>query len=268
MTVRAGIAGWPIAQSLSPALHRAWISAAGLDAAYDAYPCENEASFRRLIGRGRAGELRGLNVTAPWKGLALALADIVSPVAEAAGSANLLVFEDGAVYADSTDGRGLLDALAEQGPCLALTGASVVVLGAGGAARAAIQALVEAGALVTVLNRSRDKAERLAADLGAKTGDAEALADARLVVNALSVAPDIDISVLPESAVVMDMTYRPLETPFLAAARARGLTGVDGMAMLIGQARPSFRALFGVEPPPVDVRAHLIREMALRERAA
>lgn len=262
MTVRAGVAGWPVAHSLSPLLHGSWISASGLDAAYGAFPCETEADFRRLLDDGRAGRLRGLNVTAPWKQAALAASDAVSVTARACGSANLLIFEGGRITADSTDGQGLLAALSEQAPQLSLSGASVVVLGAGGAARAAVHARVAAGAEVGVLNRTAQRAERLAQDLGARVVGPESLGTARLVVNALSVPPGVDLQVLPADAVVMDMTYRPLETPFVIQARARGLVGVDGLAMLIGQARPSFQTLFGAAPPNVDVRALALEALA------
>lgn len=253
--IRAGVVGNPIGHSLSPLIHRAWLAAAGIDAAYDAYEPEDEASFHALIDIGRAGRLRGLNVTAPFKLEALAAADEVSETALRTGSANLLVFEDGRVCADSTDGLGLLAALAEQAPKLDLTGRPAVVLGAGGAGRAAVAALIDAGAKVHIINRTRDKAVALAAELGGEAMETDAALDgAALVVNALSAAPEIDLSRLPPDAVLMDMTYRPLETPFLAAGRARGLVGVDGLAMLIGQARPSFEALFGQAPPAVDVR--------------
>lgn len=261
--IRAGVVGNPIGHSLSPLIHRTWLAAAGIDGAYDAYEPEDEASFRALIDIGRAGRLRGLNVTAPFKLAALAAADSVSETARRAGSANLLVFEDGLVRADSTDGAGLLAALAEQAPTLVLKGRPAVVLGAGGAGRAAVAALIEAGAEVRIVNRSREKAEALAAELGGAAMGADAALDvAALVVNALSAAPDIDLSRLPGDAVLMDMTYRPLETLFLAAGRARGLTGIDGLAMLIGQARPSFDALFGVAPPAVDVRALALEALA------
>lgn len=251
----AGVAGNPIGHSLSPVIHQAWIAAAGLDADYRPFEPVDAESFDRLLDAGRAGSLRGLNVTAPFKEQALARADEVAPPARACGSANLLLFQDRRIRADSTDGAGLLAALSEQAPALRLDGGAAVVLGAGGAARAAVAALREAGAAVTVINRTRSRAEALAADLGVRVGGTEALAGADLVVNALSAAPEIDLSPLPAGAVLMDMTYRPLETAFLAAGRARGLTPVDGLAMLIGQARPSFEALFGVPPPPVDVRA-------------
>ena len=254
MRMLAGVAGQPIAHSLSPLIHRAWIAAAGLDADYRAFGPADAAAFADLVEAGRRGELRGLNVTAPFKEQALALADEASEAARTCGSANLLLFERGRVRADSTDGFGLMAALAEQAPCLDVRGGPVVVLGAGGAARAAAAALKGAGAEVGVLNRTVERARALAEDLGVAVIDAGAPGDAVLVVNALSVPPAIDLTGMRPDAVLMDMTYRPLVTPFLAEGRTRGLTTVDGLAMLIGQARPSFRALFGRDPPDIDVR--------------
>jgi shikimate dehydrogenase len=255
VSVIAGVAGKPIGHSLSPLIHGAWIVAADMDAGYRAFEPEDETGFAELVADGRAGRLRGLNVTAPFKAAALALANEASETARLCGSANLLVFEGGRVRADSTDGEGLMAALAEQAPQLAVRGRPVLILGAGGAARAAAAALKAAGAKVGVLNRTPERAERVAADLGVRVSIPDDLRRAALVVNALSVPPEIDVGALRGDAVLMDMTYRPLLTPFLAAGRARGLTTVDGLAMLIGQARPSFRALFDAEPPPVDVRA-------------
>ena len=254
MTLIAGVVGWPIAHSLSPLLHGAWIKAAGLDARYEAFGAGDEPAFRRLVEEGRGGRLVGLNVTAPWKQLALALADTASLTARQCGSANFIGFAEERVVATSTDGLGLMAALVEQAPGFDARGAEVIVLGAGGAARAAVAMLVKDGARVGVMNRTRERAERLAQDLGAEVADETALERAALVVNALSVPPRIDVAALRSDAVLMDMTYRPLETAFLAAGRARGLTTVDGLAMLIGQAQPSFEMLFGVEPPAVDVR--------------
>jgi len=261
MTIRAGVAGQPIAHSLSPLIHGLWIEAAGLDATYEAFGPADEAGFEALVAQGRSGALRGLNVTAPFKEQALALADDVSAMARACGSANLLVFSGGRLSADSTDGEGLMAALSEQAPALALPGAPVVILGAGGAARAAVAALKAAGAQVSVLNRTAARAEALAADLGSTVAEPADLRDAALIVNALSVPPQIDIAALRNDAVLMDMTYRPLITPFLAAGRARELTIVDGLAMLIGQAQPSFEALFDQAPPPVDVRAAVLQAL-------
>lgn len=262
MTRIAGVAGRPIGHSLSPLIHGAWIAAAGLDARYEAFEPAVEADFGALTERVRSGELAGLNVTAPFKEAAFGLADAVSDTARRCGSANLLVGGEGGLRADSTDGRGLLAALAEQAPALDLAGAPVVVLGAGGAARAAAAALADVGARVAVVNRSRDRAETLAADLGVAVAGSEAVEGARLIVNALSVQPELDMAVLRTDVVLMDMSYRPVLTPFLAAGQARGLTAVDGLAMLIGQARPSFEAFFGVSPPTVDVRRLALETIA------
>lgn len=253
--IRAGVVGWPIGHSLSPLIHGAWIEAVGLDATYEAFPAPDEAAFDALIDLGRTGALRGLNVTAPWKERALAAADEATDRAAVAGSANLLIFDRGRVRADTTDGEGLLAALAELAPALELPGASVLILGAGGAARAAASALKAAEAHVAVANRTPERAEALARALGVQVASRSDAAAADLVVNALPVEPALDLAALKSGAVVMDMTYRPLVTPLLAAARARGLGTVDGLAMLIEQARPSFRALFGVAEPDVDVRA-------------
>jgi len=265
VTLLAGVAGRPIRHSLSPLLHMAWIHAAGLDARFEAFEPVDEAAFRALVERGRAGELRGLNVTAPYKELALGVTDEASQIAAACGSVNLLVFENGRVRGDSTDGEGLIAALHGQAPGLEIAGQRVVVLGAGGAARAAVAALVAAGAEVAVVNRTRSRAEALTAGVGGVVAGPGALAEAALLVNAMSVPPEVDVAGLRDDAVLMDMTYRPLMTPFLQAGRARELTVVDGLAMLIGQARPSFRAFFGVEPPAIDVRRLALR--ALEEAA-
>ncbi|HST90705.1 MAG TPA: shikimate dehydrogenase [Brevundimonas sp.] len=261
MTLTAGVAGQPIAHSLSPAIHNAWIEAAGLDARYEAFAPVDAGEFAALVKQVRRGALRGLNVTAPFKEQALTLADAASETARTCGSANLLVFEAGRVRADSTDGAGLMAALAEQAPELDVTGRNVAVLGAGGAARAAAAALKMAGARVGVLNRTEARARALADDLGVEVASTEWLGEAALVVTAATGAPTIDPGKLREDAVLMDMTYRPLLTPFLVAGRAGGLTTVDGLAMLIGQARPSFAALFGVAAPDIDVRAAALAAM-------
>ncbi|RSB46014.1 MULTISPECIES: shikimate dehydrogenase [Brevundimonas] len=259
-----GIVGNPVGHSLSPVIHNAWLEAGGIDGAYVAFAPKDAAGFEALVAAGRAGLIAGVNVTAPFKEQAFALADEAAAAVQMTGSANILVFEDGRVRADSADGAGVLYALAEQAPKLKLNGASVVMLGAGGAARAGAGALIEAGAALSILNRTRERAEALAADLGPAVSvapDASVLEGADLVINALSVAPDISLAALKPSAVVMDMTYKPVVTPLLAAARARGLTTVDGLAMLIGQAAPSFEAIFRRPPPPLDLRALLLSHL-------
>lgn len=260
----AGIVGNPVAHSLSPIIHNAWIEALGLDAVYAAFAPRDADGFAVLVEAGRAGLLAGVNVTAPFKEQAFALADTATETARASGSANILRFRGGQVEADSADGEGLLWALKDQAPGLVLRGAPVVMLGAGGAARAAVAVLANAGARVRIVNRTRERAEALAADIGLDVEAADlatAFDGARLVVNALSVKPEFDPARFDVGTVVMDMTYRPIETPFLRAAKAAGLTTVDGLAMLIGQAAPSFRALFDVEPPALDPRPLLLAHL-------
>jgi shikimate dehydrogenase len=265
----AGIAGQPITHSLSPVIHNAWLAAAGMDGAYVPFAPRDAAGFEALVAAGRAELIRGLNITAPFKAQAFTLADSASEAARRVGSANILVFRNGRVEADSADGLGLMRALAQQAPQLKVAGRPVVMLGAGGAARAAVGALVEAGARVRIVNRTRARAEALAAELGpgVEVADTEAaLSDAVLVVNALSVQPEMNWRALNPGAVVMDMTYKPVETPLLAEARARGHGVVDGLAMLIGQAGPSFEALFDRPPPPLDLRPLLLDHLARTAR--
>ncbi len=260
----AGIAGNPVAHSLSPVIHNAWLAAGGIDGAYVPFAPADADGFEALVAAGRAGLIMGLNVTAPFKEQAFALADQATAAARLTSSANILQFENGRVLADSSDGIGLMRGLKEQAPDLDVAGRPVVMLGAGGAARAGSGALVEAGAEVRIVNRSPERAQALAADLGPSVrvmAADDAFDGAALVINALSVAPSIDFDRIGPGTVVMDMTYKPLATPFLTAARERGLPTVDGLAMLIGQAAPSFEALFRRPPPPLDLRALLMKHL-------
>lgn len=268
-TVVAGVVGQPIAHSLSPILHNAWLAAAGIDGVYVAFAPRPEAFVAFVEGQRGGGAIRGVNVTVPFKEQALAAADEASARARLAGAANLLVFEtDGRIRADNTDGIGLLGAFAAQSKGFDPAAGPVVVLGAGGAARGAAAALLLAGTpQVRVLNRTVSKAQDLASDLGPKVvagalADAgEAFAGAIAVINATAagMSPgqglDVPLEATPPGAVVMDMFYKPLVTPFLAQAQALGRRTVDGLEMLVRQAEPSFEALFGAPPPPgVDVR--------------
>lgn len=272
-TVVAGVTGHPIAHSLSPILHNAWLQAAGIDGVYVAF-APDKFGFRRLVEGFRGGAIRGLNVTLPFKEEALALADQPSALATAAGAANLLIFEPtGRIHADNTDGFGLLRAFAVQAPHWDVRNGPVTVVGAGGAARGAVAALLQAGApKVWLLNRTIAKAEAIARMLGPKVvalplpHSASALEQSTAVINATSagLGPDggldLPLEKTEASAVVMDMLYKPLETPFLAQAKALGRQTVDGLEMLIRQAEPSFEAFFG-QPPPADVD---VRALALK----
>jgi shikimate dehydrogenase len=256
-TILAGVVGAAAKRSLSPVIHNAWIAAAGLDAAYLPFGLQPDR-FGRFIDGLRGGNLRGVNVTMPFKEAALGLADTASAAARRAGASNLLLFaQDGSVAADNTDGSGLLETLAGAG-WLPANG-PVAVIGAGGAARSAVAALADAGAPeVRVINRTASRAgilaEEIAGPVSAHGWDGIALAcrDAAAIVNATPLGgdgqPALDLPPAPVSAVVMDMVYRPLETALLRQARAAGHRTADGLAMLIAQARPSYRAFFGHAP--------------------
>lgn len=262
----AGVMGWPVAHSRSPRLHRYWLDRYGIAGAYLPLPVRpgNEAAaLRGLAALGFAG----CNVTVPHKQAALALVDAPDELARRIGAVNLVIVRpDFSLAGSNTDAAGFLDNLREQAPAWRPDGPAVV-LGAGGAARAVVAALTDAGVPeIRLLNRTRDRAEELAAALGGPVSVIDwdrrgaALEGAALLVNTTVLgmhgqAPlDLDLAALPGAAVVYDLVYVPLETPLLAAARARGNPVVDGLGMLLHQAVPSFAAWFGVRP---DVTAEL-----------
>lgn len=278
-TAVAGVAGAPVSHSLSPLIHNAWITAAGLDAVYVAFrpPADR---FRHFAEGMRGGAVRGFNVTLPFKEAALGVADEVGERAELAGAANLLIFNaDGSITADNVDGLGLLGALSAQAPGFDPRAGPAVVLGAGGAARGAAAAFRLAGAPeIRIVNRTLVRAEAVADAIGAPVrayplhATAAAFAEANVVVNATSAGVagdeslDLSLDATPPTAILMDMNYKPLMTPFLIQAQRLGRTTVDGLEMLVRQAEPSFEAFFGRAPPPnLDVRA--LCQAALEARA-
>ncbi|MGG5821304.1 shikimate dehydrogenase [Falsiroseomonas sp. HW251] len=267
----AGILGWPVSHSRSPRLHGFWLARHGVDGAYVPLPVRPErfdVAVRGLVDLGFAGA----NVTIPHKEAAYALCDELSAVARRAGSVNTLVFRDGRIHGTSTDGFGFLEAVREQAPGWRASDGPAVVLGAGGAVRAVAAALLDAGCPhLTLVNRTTARAEAIARDLGGPVHvTAEpALRDAALLVNGTSLgmagepALEIDLSPLPPQAVVADMVYVPLETPLLAQARARGLRAIDGLGMLLHQARPGFEAWFGVAPQvDAELRDYVMADLA------
>jgi shikimate dehydrogenase len=262
----AGVVGRPITHSMSPILHNAWLAAAGIDGVYVPLSVELER-FDAFVEGLRGGSVSGLNVTLPFKSRALALADEASRRARLASAANVLIFRaDGSLYADNTDGLGLLAAFAEQTPGFDPKAGPVAILGAGGGAQGAAAAFAEAGCPdIRIVNRTLEKAKAIAAPLDARSyplsDAARAFDGVQAVVNATSAgladgaALQVPLETTPASAIVMDMVYKPLKTPFLSQAEALGRRTVDGLAMLIGQAVPSFEAFFGQAPPAsVDVR--------------
>jgi shikimate dehydrogenase len=256
---RLGVAGWPVAHSLSPAFQNAALAVVGLrDWRYLKLPLPPER-FAETVRALPATGFRGINVTIPHKEAALALADEATPTATAVGAANMLTFDAGAIGADNTDVVGLLEALPAQ-----TAGMTALVLGAGGAARAAVYALRQAGAAdVMVWNRTRARAERLVADLGGRVVDVPE--PAALVVNATSVglrAADRPFKSLPVRAdtfgagtYMADMVYRPGGTQLLAEARQRGATVVTGLEILIAQGAASFERWTGMTAPRDAMRA-------------
>ena len=274
----AGVVGSPIRHSLSPRLHGAWIRALALDAVYAPLPVNPDDFDQAVPGLGRLG-FRGINVTLPFKERALKLADSATERARQAGAANVLLFEpDGGVTADNTDGEGLLYALRRQAPGWRADLGPITILGAGGAARGAVAALAAAGATdIRILNRTRARADALTevAPCAAFSWDRASTAfdGAVTVINATSgqLTGDAPLPLPPAGdppIVVMDMVYKPLITPFLAAARSAGHRVVDGLDMLIGQAAPAFEAFFGAPPPPIDIRAVLMDSMTMTVETA
>ena len=256
----AGVVGWPVDHSRSPVLHGCWIERHGVDGAYLPLPVTPENLEQALRALPLLG-FRGVNVTVPHKQAALAICGQTDELSIRIGAVNTLVFDDqGGISGSNTDGFGLMENLRRNSTWRPDSG-PVVILGAGGAARAASVALMDAGvSRLTIVNRTAGRAEKLAAELGAGADSAgwddraAALANAALLVNTTSLgmtgqpALDLPLDSLPVTAVVNDIVYAPLETPLLAAARARGNQVVDGLGMLLHQARPGFEAWFGVRP--------------------
>jgi shikimate dehydrogenase len=257
----AGIAGWPVAHSLSPRLHGHWLAKHKIDGAYVPIPVARE-DFASVLKTLQATGFAGINVTIPHKEAAFALAHEVDEAARAAGAVNLLVFQEGWILGRNTDAPGFAAALKQALGATAVKNRTVVVLGAGGAARAVVLALATLGAAeIRIVNRDRHRAETLAATMRsfvkARLVVADwvnAAGDIALLVNATSAgmhgnAPlDIPLGTLPKTAAVCDIVYNPLETDLLKYARTQGHKTVDGLGMLMHQAVPSFEAFFGIKP--------------------
>ena len=258
---KAGVMGWPVAHSRSPALQGYWLDHYGIDGAYiplPVRPAELSAALRALPILGFAG----CNLTIPHKEAALGLVDRVEPLAARIGAINtILVDEEGRLEGRNTDAFGFIANLRAGAPEWRADRGPATIIGAGGAARAVIAALIEAGLPeIRLVNRSIDRARALAAELGGPIAVTEwgsrheALSDAALLINTTSQgmsgeAPlDLRLDLLPATAIVNDIVYVPLETPLLAAAMRRGNPVVDGLGMLLYQAQPGFAAWFGVTP--------------------
>jgi 3-dehydroquinate dehydratase/shikimate dehydrogenase len=247
-----GIAGNPVTHSLSPVLHNAGFAATGLDAVY--LPLHTE-SIEDLLALVQGLPVKGLSVTMPWKVAVLPLLDAVDPQAARLGAVNTVIRrEDGSWFGANTDLAAIVEPLAAR---LRLPGARILLLGAGGAARAAAFGLQAQGAEVTVLNRSRPAAEALARESGATVADAGNLRGYDAIVNAtpagmLGPAADdmaVDEAALTDARVVFDMVYRPTATPLVRRARALGLSVITGDEMFLHQAAGQWRLWTGTAAP-------------------
>ena len=257
---RAGVAGWPVDHSRSPMIHRYWLDELGIVGTYEKFAIPPGA-FRAFADTIGQNGLVGVNVTVPHKEAAFDACEERTPVAKALGAVNTLWREGGRLMGDNTDVAGFLANMDESARGWDEQRRLAIVIGAGGAARAIVYALISRGfERVAVANRTKARAEALAAHFGATTMAIDwtdlpvKLAEADLVVNASSLGMvgqptlRLDLSSLPERAVVADSVYVPLRTPLIEAARARRLRAVEGLGMLLHQAAPAFARWFGRTP--------------------
>jgi shikimate dehydrogenase len=254
----AAIVGWPVEHSRSPALHGFWLKQHGIFGHYGRLPVEpNKAALPALVDfLRRTPNARGCNLTLPHKIEIMPLLDRIHPDAARIGAVNTVIKQaDGSLEGRNSDGFGFLSALQEGAPHWKATAGPVVVLGAGGAARAVIATLIQAGVPeLRLLNRTLASAKAFEGERVVVREWSErstALDGATLLVNTTPLGTkgqpplDIDLARLPASAVVDDIVYIPLETPLLAAARAKGHRGIDGLGMLLHQGRMGFQSWFG-----------------------
>ena len=261
--IRLGVVGWPVSHSRSPAIHNAALRATGLGDRwhYQLLPVAPDL-FRETVLALPAAGFRGVNVTIPHKEAALGLATEGSSRAAAIGAANTLVFEEtGRIVADNTDAPALIQEIGER---TQIRGASTLVLGAGGSARAAVWALLDAGAAeVLIWNRTPERARRLAAEMGARAV-AEPPQETDILINCtsagLQTAGQLEDLLPPRHRLerhraVVDLVYREGGTPLIRAARERGVPTVDGLEMLIAQGAIAFERFTGKAPPTEAMRA-------------
>lgn len=257
---RAGVIGWPVSHSLSPALHGHWLKRYGIEGEYRAIPAAPEALAQTLLGLFEQGFV-GANITVPHKEAALTLVEEIDEIARSIGAVNTVVIKDGILTGTNTDAYGFIENLR---PFLKPEMKRALVIGAGGAARAVVYGLARHGfAQIHVMNRTYERAEELAAMdpriIPIRWDHYQSVMEtADLLVNTTTQGMvgerplEISLETLVKHALVTDIVYRPLITPLLAEARRRGNPVVDGLGMLLWQAKPGFAAWFGVEPQVDD----------------
>jgi shikimate dehydrogenase len=276
MSTIAAVIGSPISHSLSPAIHNAAFAAAQRSGEYVAVECgldDVETTMENLQSAG----LVGLSVTMPLKEAVIDYLDFVTPDADFLNAVNCISFGPNGSIGHNTDGDGCCDALVDQGAGH-LRGATVVLLGAGGTARSIALALVRRGAHVVVVNRTQSHAMDLVNsfagfgdEVSISVGDQSTIASASILINATSVGMNssempVDPSVLHQQLIVLDAVYSPLETSLLSAARAAGATVVDGLWMLIHQARHQQKLWFGEFSDASAMRLAAERELSARRK--
>jgi shikimate dehydrogenase len=276
MSTIAAVIGSPVSHSLSPAIHNAAFVAAQRSGEYVAVECDT-ADVEATMAKFQSAGLVGLSVTMPLKEAVIDCLDFVTPDADFLNAVNCVTFGPDGSIGHNTDGDGCCDALTEQGGAR-LRGATVVLLGAGGTARSIALALVRRGAHVVVVNRTQSHAINLVGSFAAfgdevsiSVGDQSSIASASILINATSVGMNsseipIDSSVLHNRLTVLDAVYSPLETSLLAAARVAGATVVDGLWMLIHQARHQQKLWFGEFSDASAMRLAAERELSARRK--
>lgn len=262
--IKACVIGWPISHSRSPIIHGYWLKQHGIDGSYKRQPVE-PAHLSAFLGSLAEQGYAGCNVTIPHKEQAYQLVTRADETTERLGAVNTVYLRDGKLLGTNTDGEGFINSLRHAQPDLTLKNAHAVVLGAGGASLAIVNALLEQGvAGITLANRTLVKAELLRKRFGEKVIPVawekaeDRLSDCDLLVNTTSLGmtgqPELDIGLarLPEKALVTDIVYTPLRTPLLERAAARGNPVVEGLGMLLHQAVRGFSLWFGVTPKVSD----------------
>ncbi len=266
---RAAVIGWPVSHSLSPRLHHYWLKQYGIDGHYQAIAVE-PAKLAEFLKTLPASGLVGVNLTIPHKEQALDLVDEIDDTARHIGAVNTILMRDGKLFGTNTDAYGFIHNLRSA----AVTKKKALVIGAGGASRAVCAGLLKEGYAIALINRTREKADHIAAVLGGKISVmpweryGEAMKDIGLLVNTTSLgmkgqAPlTLSLDTLPTAAVVTDIVYTPLNTALLAAAETRGNPVLDGLGMLLYQAQPAFEAFFGFKPEVTGaLKAHMVEAL-------
>jgi shikimate dehydrogenase len=265
----AGLVGWPVAHSRSPVIHNHWLGRYGIPGRYVLFPVPAEKLADALRGLSSL-RLRGCNITTPHKQAVMPLVDDVDPLAKRIGAVNTIVVqEDGSLRGFNNDGNGFVQSIRDARPDWRPDAGPIAIIGAGGAARAVVASLADQGAReIRVVNRTYERACEMQALFGPPVSAvrwdarADALDGVALMANATNQgmggksALDLALDRLSADAIVADLIYTPPETPLLAAARKRGNPTVNGLGMLLNQARPAFNAWFGVTP---QITPELIR---------